>query len=432
MATPFKTVAFHTLGCKLNYTETSTLARNFTKYGYAQVHFQDPADVYVINSCSVTDNADKKARKAIRQALNRSPSAKIAIVGCYAQLNPEEIAQIPGVDIVVGTKEKFNLPHHIESNHLNDEAVVLKTKIDAIDTFNLSYSLGHRTRSFLKIQDGCNYTCSFCTIPLARGKSRSATVSQIVETAKKIAAQEPREVVLTGVNVGDFGIRKGETLFDLIQALDKVVGIDRYRISSIEPNLLTDEIIRFIAESKKFLPHFHIPLQSGSNTILKAMRRRYQTDLFAARINLIKSVLPDAGIGVDVIVGFPGERENDFQQTCDFLEIMEVSYLHVFPYSERDHTDAVNIFPKVRPKTIMERSQILHSISRKKKNKFYQKNIGSLRKVLFESYEEGFLSGLTENYIRIQTAGKLEEVNTILQLQIKYIHGDQMIGERSG
>ena len=336
------------------------------------------------------------------------------------------------MNIVVGTKEKFNLPHHIESNQFNDEAVVLKTEIDTADTFNLSYSLGHRTRSFLKVQDGCNYTCSFCTIPLARGKSRSATVSQTVATAEKIAAEEPKEVVLTGVNVGDFGIRNGETLFDLIQALDKVVGIDRYRISSIEPNLLTDEIIRFMAESGKFLPHFHIPLQSGSDTILKAMRRRYRTDLFAARINLIKSVLPDSGIGVDVIVGFPGESENDFQQTCDFLEIMEVSYLHVFPYSERNHTDAVDISPKVRPKTIMERSQILHSISRKKKNKFYQKNIGSFRKVLFESYEDGFISGLTENYIRTQTAGKPEEVNTILPVQIKYIHGDKMIGERIG
>jgi len=432
MSSPYKTVAFHTLGCKLNYAETSTLRRNFIKYGYAPINFQDSADVYVINSCSVTDNADKKARRSVRQILKRSPFAKIAIVGCYAQLKPEEIAQIPGVNIVVGTEEKFNLPHHIESNHFNGEAVVLKSGIDTIDSYKPSYSLGDRTRSFLKVQDGCNYTCSFCTIPLARGKSRSATVTQTIAIVEKIAAEDVREVVLTGVNVGDFGIRNGETLFDLLQALDKVESIHRYRISSIEPNLLTDDIIRFMAESGKFTPHFHIPLQSGSDTILKAMRRRYRTDLYAARINTIKSILPDAGIGVDVIVGFPGESDNHFQQTCDFLETIDVSYLHVFSYSQRNHTDAVNISPKVRSKIIRERSKILHTLSKRKKNNFLQRNMSSVRQVLIENCEEGFLSGLTENYIRVQTVGIPEEVNTIIPLQMRNIHGDEMIGDRVG
>jgi threonylcarbamoyladenosine tRNA methylthiotransferase MtaB len=430
MATPYKTVAFHTLGCKLNYAEASTLARNFNRYGYVQVNFQDSADIYVINSCSVTDNADKKARQAVRQVLKRSPSAKIAIVGCYAQLKPEEISQIPGVNIVAGTGEKFNLPHHIESNRLNGEAVVLNTEIESADTFIPSYSLGHRTRSFLKIQDGCNYACSFCTIPLARGKSRSATVNQAVAIAEKIAAEGALELVLTGVNVGDFGILNDETLIDLIQKLEKVEGIHRYRISSIEPNLLTNEIICFMGESEKFLPHFHIPLQSGSNKILKAMRRRYQTDLFAERIYTIKSILPDAGIGVDVIVGFPGESDKDFQQTYNFLETIDVSYLHVFSFSERDHTDAVNISPKVKPETILERSQIIQGLSSEKKNKFYKQNIGSVREVLIESCKKEILSGLTENYIRIHTVGNPEEVNTIIPLQMQYIQGEVMRGTR--
>ena len=430
MSTPYKTVAFHTLGCKLNYTETSTLAREFNSCGYSQVDFQDPSDVYVINSCSVTENANKKARKIIRQVLKRSPSAKIAIVGCYAQLKPEELAHLPGVSIVVGTEEKFNLAHHIESNHFNSETAIFNTEIAASDTFFPSYSMGQRTRSFLKVQDGCDYTCSFCTIPLARGTSRSATVKQTVSIAEKIATEDIHEVVLTGVNVGDFGICNGETLLDLIRALEKVEGIHRFRISSIEPNLLTDEIIYFMAESEKFLPHFHIPLQSGSNTILKAMRRRYNTDLFAARINTITSILPDAGIGVDVIVGFPGESGIHFQQTFDFLETMDISYLHVFSYSERDHTDAVQISPKVWSETIMERSQILHSLSKKKKNKFYQQNIGSVRETLMENCEENVLSGLTENYIRVQTVGHPEEVNTIIPLQLRHIQGDKITGQR--
>ena len=430
MGSPYKTVAFHTLGCKLNYAETSTLARDFFNLGYAAVNFQDSADVYVINSCSVTDNANKKARKAVRQALKRSPCAKVAIVGCYAQLKPEEIAQIPGVTLVVGAEEKFNLSQHLEISGSNGSPMIIRSEIKNVNTFNPSYSMGHRTRSFLKVQDGCDYTCSFCTIPLARGKSRSATVNQTVTVVEKIASEGAREVVLTGVNVGDFGILNGETLFDLILALDHVEGIDRYRISSIEPNLLTNKIIRFIAESRKFLPHFHIPLQSGSTTILNAMRRRYKTDLFAAKIKKIKSILPDAGIGVDVIVGFPGESDIHFQQTYDFLETIDTSYLHVFSYSERDNTDAVNISPKVRPEIIKERSKILHSLSREKKNKFYQQNVGSVRKVLIENYEEGYLSGLTENYIRVRTTGKSEEVNTIIPLQMEYTQGEEMIGKR--
>jgi len=430
MGSPYKTVAFHTLGCKLNYAETSSLARDFINSGYATVNFQDSADVYVINSCSVTDNADKKTRKTVRQALKRSPSAKVAIIGCYAQLKPEEIAQIPGVTLVVGAEEKFKLSRHIEISEPSGSPTIIKSDIRNVNFFYPSYSMGKRTRSFLKIQDGCNYTCSFCTIPLARGNSRSSTVKQTVSMAEKIAAGDTCEVVLTGVNVGDFGVLNGETLIDLIRALDKVKGINRFRISSIEPNLLTNEIIRFVGESEKFLPHFHIPLQSGSNTILKAMRRRYQINLFAERIHTIKSILPDAGIGVDIIVGFPGESKNHFQQTCDFLETIDVSYLHVFSYSQRDHTDAVNILPKVKPETIMERNQILRSLSRKKNNKFHQLNVGSVREVLIENYEAGFISGLTENYIRVRTEGKLEEVNSIIPLKMRFSHAYEMIGQR--
>ena len=432
MSTPYKTVAFQTLGCKLNFAETSTLARDFIKYGYARVDFNSPADVYVINTCSVTENANRKARKTVRRALRNSPQAKIAVIGCYAQLNPNEIAEIPGVSIVAGAEEKFNLAEQIESNGLNGTAVILNSDIDSVKNFVPSYSMGERTRSFLKVQDGCDYTCSFCTIPLARGKSRSADISNTVVQAREIAQSNVREVVLTGVNVGDFGIDHGENLMGLITELEKVEGIDRYRISSIEPNLITDEIIDFTAGSEKFLPHFHIPLQSGSDTILKAMRRRYKTSLYTDRILKIKSLMPDACIGVDVIVGFPGESEDNFQETYEFLNNLDVSYLHVFSYSQRDNTDAVTIKPKVPQKIIAERSQILHQLSIQKKRCFYENNIGRIKQVLIENWEEDILSGHSENYIPIALKGNKEEVNQIIPVKLNRLEDGEMTGERLG
>ena len=430
MSSPYKTIAFQTLGCKLNFAETSTLARDFIKYGYARVGFNSPADVYVINSCSVTENANRKARKAVRRALRKSPHAKIAVIGCYAQLNPNEIAEIPGVSIVAGAEEKFNLAEQIESNGLNGTAVILNSDIDSVKNFVPSYSMGERTRSFLKVQDGCDYTCSFCTIPLARGKSRSADISNTVVQAREIAQSNVREVVLTGVNVGDFGIDHGENLMGLITELEKVEGIDRYRISSIEPNLITDEIIDFTAGSEKFLPHFHIPLQSGSDTILKAMRRRYKTSLYTDRILKIKSLMPDACIGVDVIVGFPGESEDNFQETYEFLNNLDVSYLHVFSYSQRDNTDAVTIKPKVPQKIIAERSQILHQLSIQKKRCFYENNIGRIKQVLIENWEDGYLSGYSENYITVTIPGNPEEVNNIIAVQLLSLEDGEIKGER--
>ena len=430
MSSPYKTVAFQTLGCKLNFAETSTLARDFIKYGYARVDFNSPADVYVINSCSVTENANRKARKAVRRALRKSPHAKIAVIGCYAQLNPNEIAEIPGVSIVAGAQEKFNLAEKIESNDLNGTTVILNSDIDSIKKFVPSYSMGERTRSFLKVQDGCDYGCSFCTIPLARGKSRSAEISDTVAQSREIANSEIKEIVLTGVNVGDFGKNQGESFYDLIQELEKVEEIDRYRISSIEPNLLTDKIIDFTACSEKFLPHFHIPLQSGSDTILKSMRRRYKTVLYADRILKIKSLMPDACIGVDVIVGFPGENEDYFQETYDFLNNLEVSYLHVFSYSQRDNTDAVNIEPKVPQNIIAERSQILHRLSIYKKRFFYENNMGKIKQVLIENWEDGIISGHSENYIPIALKGNEDEMNQIIPVELIRLEDGEMAGER--
>ena len=383
MGSPYKTVSFQTLGCKLNFAETSTLARDFFSHGYAQVGIDNPADIYVINTCSVTENANKKARKAVRRALRKSPQAKVAVIGCYAQLNPQEIADIPGVSIVAGAEDKFNLIEKMEANEFNGYPIILNSEIDTVTHFHPSYSMGERTRSFLKVQDGCDYTCSFCTIPLARGKSRSVDIADTLLQARGIAETEIKEIVLTGVNVGDFGKNNGESFFELIQELDIVEGIERYRISSIEPNLLTDEIINFTAKSEKFLPHFHIPLQSGSDHILKAMRRRYNSELFVRRINKIESIMPDASIGVDVIVGFPGESEENFQETYELLKQLDVSYLHVFSYSQRDNTEAVKIEPKVSQLTIAERSKILHRLSMKKKRQFYENNTGKIMQVLF-------------------------------------------------
>jgi threonylcarbamoyladenosine tRNA methylthiotransferase MtaB len=430
MGAPNKTVAFETLGCKLNFTETSTLARDFRSHGYAQVGSSDAADIYVINTCSVTNNANKKARKAVRRALRKSPHAKIAVIGCYAQLNPDEISQIPGVSIVVGAEEKFNLLHLIRANTFNDDPIILNSNIESIKKFVPSYSLGERTRSFLKIQDGCSYNCSFCTIPLARGKSRSANIQEIVVQANKLAETKVREIVLTGVNVGDFGVNYNEGLIDLIEKLDEVKGIDRYRISSIEPNLLTNEIIDFTANSKKFLPHFHVPLQSGSDEILKAMKRRYKTKLYADRIGKIKSIMPQACIGVDVIVGFPGETDDHFQQTYEFLNYMDISYLHIFSYSIRDNTDAVNIKNKIHQDFISARSKILHRLSLLKKQYFYEQNIGSVREVLLENFDDNFLYGHSENYIPVRISGRCNEVNEIIPVKLIQVEDGKVFGER--
>jgi len=430
LGSPYKKVAFQTLGCKLNFAETSTLVRDFSSHGYAKVGIDNPADIYVINTCSVTENANKKARKAVRRALRNSPQAKVAVIGCYAQLNPEEIADMPGVSIVAGAEDKFNLFEKIESSELRGQTIILSSEIDSVVKFNPSYSMGERTRSFLKVQDGCDYTCSFCTIPLARGKSRSANIADTLIQARKIAETEIKEMVLTGVNVGDFGKKYKESFFDLIQELDKVEGIERYRISSIEPNLLTDEIIYFTANSEKFLPHFHIPLQSGSDQILKAMRRRYNSDLFVRKINKIKSIMPDACIGVDVIVGFPGESEDNFQETSELLNQLDVSYLHVFSYSQRDNTDAVKIKPKISQQTIVERGKILHRLSMKKKRQFYEKNIGKIRGVLFETYEEGILSGHSENYIPVSIKGDEDEVNQIIPVKLVRLEDGEILGKR--
>ena len=430
MGSPYKKVAFQTLGCKLNFAETSTLARDFSSHGYAQVGIDNPADIYVINTCSVTENANKKARKAVRRALRKSPQAKVAVIGCYAQLNPQEIADIPGVSIVAGAEDKFNLIEKMEANEFNGQPIILNSEIDTVTHFHPSYSMGERTRSFLKVQDGCDYTCSFCTIPLARGKSRSADIADTLLQAREIAETEIKEIVLTGVNVGDFGKNHGESFFELIQELDIVEGIERYRISSIEPNLLTDEIINFTAKSEKFLPHFHIPLQSGSDHILKAMRRRYNSDLFVRRINKIKSIMPDASIGVDVIVGFPGESEEYFEETYELLKQLDVSYLHVFSYSQRDNTEAVKIEPKVSQQTIAERSKILHRLSMKKKRQFYENNTGKIRQVLFETYEEGILSGHSENYISVSIKGNEDKVNQIIPVKLVRLEDEEMIGKR--
>ena len=430
MGSPYKTVAFQTLGCKLNFAETSTLAQDFSSHGYAQVGIDNPADIYVINTCSVTENANKKARKAVRRALRKSPQAKVAVIGCYAQLNPQEIADIPGVSIVAGAEDKFNLIEKMEANEFNGQPIILNSEIDTVTHFHPSYSMGERTRSFLKVQDGCDYTCSFCTIPLARGRSRSADIADTLLQARGIAETEIKEIVLTGVNVGDFGKNHGESFFELIQELDIVEGIERYRISSIEPNLLTDEIINFTAKSEKFLPHFHIPLQSGSDHILKAMRRRYNSDLFVRRINKIKSIMPDACIGVDVIVGFPGESEENFEETYELLKQLDVSYLHVFSYSQRDNTDAVKIEPKVSHQTIAERSKILHRLSMKKKRQFYENNTGKIRQVLFETYEEGILSGHSENYISVSIKGNEDKVNQIIPVKLVRLEDEEMIGKR--
>jgi threonylcarbamoyladenosine tRNA methylthiotransferase MtaB len=400
-----KKVAFYTLGCKLNYSETSTISRVFEQNGYRKVDFLDTPDIFIINTCSVTENADRKCRKIVREARSISPDAYVAIIGCYAQLKPKEIAEIPGVDAVLGAAEKFRLVELLDGFVRKPDPVVHASSVELANSFHTSYSIHDRTRTFLKVQDGCDYSCSFCTIPLARGSSRSDSISNIVSTANQIAQTEVREIVLTGVNTGDFGLREGvrmERFIDLIKELDQVDGIDRFRISSIEPNLLSDEIVGFVAASRKFVPHFHIPLQSGSNKILRLMRRRYQRELYAKLVDTIKSLIPNCCIGVDVIVGFPGETHEDFLETYRFLNELNISYLHVFTYSERDNTLAVTLPGRVASSERSERSKMLHILSDKKRRKFYEENIGNVATVLFENdVENGMMHGFTENYIRV-------------------------------
>lgn len=429
MSTQTKRVAFHTLGCKLNFSETATISREFIRHGFEKVDYRDTADIYVLNTCSVTENADKEARKLIRQAKRRNPDSSVAVIGCYAQLKPEDIAAIDGVDIVLGAEEKFNLLHHLDHIDLNGGTQVIQSEIDHVHKFTPSYSSGERTRSFLKVQDGCDYTCSFCTIPLARGESRSDTIEKTIIVARKVAATDAREIVLTGVNIGDFGKGTNETFFNLIQELDDLDGIDRIRISSIEPNLLTDEIIEFCAKSKKFMPHFHVPLQSGSDKILSAMRRRYKRDLYEDRVAIIKKTIPDACIGVDVIVGFPGETDDDFLDTYNFLNELDISYLHVFTYSERPNTDAMEMGEVVSKEMRAERSKMLHILSDKKRRYFHDQFVDSKRSVLVENMKNGKLLGHTDNYIQVQMDGGPELINSIHQVKLTQNHGAVVDGE---
>ena len=428
MSTPTKRIAFHTMGCKLNLSETGTISRDFIQHGFEKVSYKEKADIYVLNTCSVTENANKEARKLIRQAKRRNPDSSIAIIGCYAQLKPNEISKIKGVDLVLGAKEKFNLLTHLEKLDVKDKTKIVESDIRGINSFKPSYSSAERTRSFLKIQDGCNYTCSFCTIPLARGKSRSDSIKNTMETAKKITNGGAREIVLTGVNIGDFGNGTTETFYDLIQQLDTINELDRIRISSIEPNLLSTQIIDFCATSKKIMPHFHIPLQSGSNKILQSMRRRYNRELYEEKIIKIKNLIPDACIGVDVIVGFPGESDSEFYKTYDYLKELDISYLHVFSYSKRENTEAIKIKDVVNFEEKAERSKMLHILSNKKTHLFNNKFLNSNRPVLFESIKNGKLTGHTDNYIQVQVDGDSKLINKILPVNLELNRGSSIFG----
>ncbi len=411
-------VAFHTLGCKLNFSETSALARHLEQEGFVQKNFEEEADYYVINTCSVTENADKECRQLVRRIQRRSPSSAVVITGCYAQLKPKEIASIPGVDLVLGAAAKFELATHLQALKKGDDTKICSCDIDTVENFHASWSVHHRTRTFLKVQDGCDYNCSFCTIPMARGKSRSDKIVNVLENVKEIANAGSKEIILTGVNLGDFG-ENGENFFQLISALENETTIPRYRISSIEPNLLSDDIIRFVASSKRFMPHFHIPLQSGSDRILGLMRRRYKRKLYADRVNLIKALLPHASIGVDVIVGFPGETEADFQETYSFLESLPITYLHVFTYSERDNTLAVTMKDIVSLSIRQTRNKKLRQLSYQKQEEFNNEFSGTTRPVLFEKEEKtSMMEGYTDNYIRIKTPYKKDWVNQIMDWKI--------------
>ena len=419
-------VAFYTLGCKLNFSETSTIARMFENRGYQKVDFLDTPDIFVINTCSVTENADKKCRKVVREARKISKNPYIIIIGCYAQLKPREISEIPGVDAVLGAAEKFRLLDILDDFTKTDKPKVLASEIQEAVHFNNAYSINDRTRTFLKVQDGCDYSCAFCTIPLARGNSRSDTIENVVNNARLIAAEGVKEIVLTGVNTGDFGIRNGERedrFIDLVRELDKVEGIDRIRISSIEPNLLTDEIIEFVVDSQKFVPHFHVPLQSGSNRILNLMKRRYRKELYESRVNKIKELMPHCCIGVDVIVGFPGETEKDFLETYEFLNQLDISYLHVFTYSERPNTAAIDFKGIIHSKVREKRSKMLRNLSVKKRRYFYEQHLNSELTVLFENdIEDGQMHGFTENYIRVTAKYDPVLVNELKKVRLTSIN----------
>ncbi|POS01324.1 threonylcarbamoyladenosine tRNA methylthiotransferase MtaB [Flavobacterium croceum DSM 17960] len=426
-----KKVAFYTLGCKLNFSETSTIARNFQQDGFERVDFEEPADIYVINTCSVTDNADKQFKQIVKKALKINEKAFVAAVGCYAQLKPEELAAVDGVDLVLGATEKFKLTDYINDLSKNDRGEVHSCEIEDADFYVGSYSIGDRTRAFLKVQDGCDYKCTYCTIPLARGISRSDALENVLRNATEISAQGIKEIVLTGVNIGDYG--KGEfgnkkhehTFLELVQALDKVEGIERLRISSIEPNLLKNETIDFVAQSRTFVPHFHIPLQSGSNAILNKMKRRYIRELYAERVSKIRQVMPHACIGVDVIVGFPGETDEHFLETYYFLQELDISYLHVFTYSERDNTEAVEMPNVVANNVRSKRSKMLRGLSVKKRRAFYESQIGTSRTVLFESEnKEGYIYGFTENYVKVKYPWNPELINTLHKVTLTHIDED--------
>ncbi|GEM68693.1 tRNA (N(6)-L-threonylcarbamoyladenosine(37)-C(2))-methylthiotransferase MtaB [Sphingobacterium mizutaii NBRC 14946 = DSM 11724] len=430
-----KKVAFYTLGCKLNFSETSSIGRIFKDAGYETTPFNSAADVYVINTCSVTDHADRKCRKVVKEALKHSPNAYITIVGCYAQLKPKEISEIPGVDMVLGAAEKFNIIEHIDDLTKNEKAVVHNAPIDETNQFVSAFSIGDRTRTFLKVQDGCDYSCTFCTIPLARGASRSGKIEDIVRQAEEIAASGVKEIVLTGVNIGDYGIREGkrqDRFVDLVKALDEVEGIDRIRISSIEPNLLTNEIIEFVAQSKRFVPHFHMPLQSGNNKVLAQMRRRYKRELYSERVAKIKSLMPNCCIGVDVIVGFPGETREDFIDTYNFLNEMDTSYLHVFTYSERENTIAAQMEGAVPGAQRSDRSKMLHILSEKKRRAFYESQLGAIDEVLFEGdIKDGYMHGFSKNYVKVRTPYDPLLVNEVVPVKFISIseNGDVDIEE---
>ena len=418
MATQQKKVAFHTMGCKLNFSETSTIKRDFISRGFKTVSFNEYANIYVLNSCSVTENADREARKIIRQAKRLNPSSSIIVTGCYAQLKPEELAAVKEVDMIFGAKEKFNLLDHLDSIELNHKTKLFHSEINSVSHFEPSFSSNDRTRSYLKVQDGCDYNCTFCTIPLARGASRSSTVSKTLMSAKQAISSGAREIVLTGVNIGDFGVNSHEKFIDLLVSLNDLNDLDRIRISSIEPNLLSNDIIEFCAKSKKIMPHFHIPLQSGSSRILKLMRRKYQTSLYKERIEHIKSLIPDACIGADIIVGFPSETDDDFQKSYDFIESLNISYLHVFSYSERQNTKAIKIKNKVSKAKKAERSFTMRELSKELKLSFEQSFVGSTREVLFEYQVDNQWFGHSDNYLPVRVNTEENLKNSIESVNI--------------
>lgn len=427
-----KTVAYYTLGCKLNFSETSTIIRSLSESGYSKVPFEHGADVYVINTCSVTDHADRKCKKIVREALRHNPQAFVTVIGCYAQLKPHEIAQIPGVDLVLGAAEKFNIEAYLENTTKKEIAEVKDGKIKEVLEYHASYSIGDRTRTFLKVQDGCDYFCSFCTIPLARGSSRSDTISNVVKQAEEIVNSGVKEIVLTGVNTGDFGANTNESFFQLLKALEQINGLERLRISSIEPNLLSDEIIALASVSSIIVPHFHIPLQSGNDEILKLMRRKYDSNLYTSRVQKIKSLIPHACIGVDVIVGFPGETHEHFLSTYNFLNDLDISYLHVFTYSERANTTANKMSGKVKLSERQDRNKMLTILSDKKRRHFYEQQLGKRHKVLWEAENDNeTMYGFTENYVRVKTLYDPMLVNEITLFETASIDDDMVVSGKS-